>query len=106
MPIILEDVQYIILILVSSIRLRMKLIVLTSSIFYLLGLKLTHEVQLQQPFTTDTVKITAPAELSKLPEAKPDNKFSLTKANATDSIKTYGSGGNTAPWYPLPEESK
>jgi hypothetical protein len=84
----------------------MKLIILTSSIFYLLGLKLTHEVQFQQPFATDTVKIIVPAEQPKLPEAKPANEFSIDQTNATDSLKNCGSGGNTAPWYPLLEESR
>jgi hypothetical protein len=84
----------------------MKLIILTSSIFYLLGLKLTHEVQIQQPFDTDTVKMIVPAEQPKLPVIKPESSFSIDQTHAADSIKIYGSGSNTAPWRPLLEEFK
>ena len=83
----------------------MKLIILTSSIFYLLGLKLTHQVQIEQPFGTDSVLITAPVEKPNLPEIKQEKMdLPLINENETDSIKSCGSNENTAPWFPLIED--
>jgi len=81
----------------------MKLIILTSSIFYLLGLKLTHQVEIEQPFATDSVIITAPAEQIQIPETEPEKEVPVID-DKTDSIQSSGSNTITAPWYPLIEE--
>ena len=81
----------------------MKLIILTSSIFYFLGLQLTHQVELEQPFSTDTVNISIPAEQIKLPEIK-KGELPITDTNQTDSLEYCGSNEKTAPWYPFLEE--
>ena len=81
----------------------MKLIILTSSIFYLLGLKLTHQVEIEQPFATDSVIITAPAEQIQIPEAKPKEEVPVID-DKTDSIQSSVSTSIIAPWYPLIEE--
>ncbi|WP_430973989.1 hypothetical protein [Sunxiuqinia rutila] len=81
----------------------MKLIILTSSIFYLLGLKLTHQVEIEQPFTTDTV-ISAPAEAPQLPKLeKPEEKPQINEDKA-DTLKSTGSNEKTAPWFPFLED--
>lgn len=81
----------------------MKLIILTSSIFYLLGLKLTHQVQIEQPFDPDSSAIIIPMEQPKLPELAPnDQQLQINKVEA-DSIQTSGSNESTAPWYPFIE---
>jgi hypothetical protein len=81
----------------------MKLIILTSSIFYLLGLKLTHQVELEQPFATDSVIITAPAEQIEIPETEPEKEVPAID-DKTDSIQTTGSNTIISPWYPSIEE--
>ena len=90
----------------------MKLIILTSSIFYLLGLKLTHQVEIEQPFATDSVIITAPAEQIQIPETKPKKENLETETekeipatdDKTDSIQSSGTSAIIIPWYPLIEE--
>ena len=79
----------------------MKLILLTSSIFYLLGLKLTHEVKLTESFKTDSVQITTSTEQIKQPEIKQIQELpsSTTQQDEPDSIKHSGSSENTAPFY-------
>ncbi len=81
----------------------MKLIILTSSIFYLLGLKLTHQVEIEQPFVTDSVIITAPAEQIRIPENEPEKEVPVID-DKTDSIQNSGANAIIAPWYPLIEE--
>ena len=75
----------------------MKLIILTSSIFYLLGLKLTHQVEIEQPFTTDRVIISAPAEQPKLPTLEQQEAQPQINEDKTDSIQGSGSNKKTAP---------
>lgn len=85
----------------------MKLIILTSSIFYLLGLKLTHQVEIEKPFNTDSVTVTAPVEKPKLPEVNADEKdLPLLDDGKADSIQQIPTGSNeqTAPWIPPTEE--
>ncbi|MGQ7871288.1 hypothetical protein [Sunxiuqinia sp. sy24] len=82
----------------------MKLIILTSSIFYLLGLKLTHQVEIEQPFITDSVIISVPAEQPKLPAVDQQEAQPQINEDKTDSIQSPGSNENTAPWYPLIED--
>ncbi|WP_159516867.1 hypothetical protein [Sunxiuqinia indica] len=80
----------------------MKLIILASSVFYLLGLKLTHEVKINQPLIPDSVSITAPAEITPTPEIKhSDEQLPTIKQDKEDSISSYGSTEITAPWGPM-----
>lgn len=83
----------------------MKLIILTSSIFYLLGLKLTHQVQIDQPSGTDSITIIAPDRKPKLPDIKgEEQELPVFKEDHPDSINSCGSNEKTAPWYPLIED--
>lgn len=85
----------------------MKLIILTSSIFYLLGLKLTHEVDLPKPFKVDSINITTSVEKIKTPEIKQETvQPETSKADEPDSIKLSGSSENTAPFQQFMEEIK
>ena len=78
----------------------MKLILITSSIFYLLGLKLTHEVKLEKPLNKDTVgTVLQQAEKPALPEIKKESGNVTVDQEKSDSIKNCGSGENTAPYY-------
>ncbi|KOH45099.1 hypothetical protein [Sunxiuqinia dokdonensis] len=83
----------------------MKLIILTSSIFYLLGLKLTHQVELEQPFATDSVIITAPVEQIEIPEpeAAPKEEAPVID-DKPDTIQSSRSNSIIAPWFPMIEE--
>lgn len=85
----------------------MKLIILTSSIFYLLGLKLTHEVDLPKPFKVDSISITTSVEKIKTPEIKQETvQPETSKSDEPDSIKLSGSGENTAPFFQFIEGIK
>lgn len=81
----------------------MKLFILTSSIFYLLGMKLTHQVEIEQPFDPDSLTIHIPVEQIEFQEIKKDSLFTL-KTGKTDSLKYSGSNEKTAPCYFFLEE--
>ena len=84
----------------------MKLIILTSSIFYLLGLKLTHEVDLPKPLKVDSISITTSVEKVKTPEIKQETPSpDASNADEPDSVKS-GSSENTAPCYQFIEGIK
>lgn len=84
----------------------MKLIILTSSIFYLLGLKLTHEVKLERPLNTDTIGTVIKAEQPKVQDIKEQIGATTKGQEETDSIKNSGSSENTAPYYIFIENLK
>ena len=62
----------------------MKYLILTSSIFYLLGLKMTHNIEINQKMDADTVQITIPAEKN-MPKA--ENEKSLTIEPQSPKVK-------------------
>jgi len=78
--------------------LLMRYIILTSSIFYLLGLKFTSNINLNSKFETDTIKIKT--ELVK-PKIEPQQEIStkVLPAQKNDSIvgASCGSGEMLAP---------
>ena len=93
--------------MVASRKKDMKLLILTSSIFYLLGLKLTHEVDLPKPLKVDSISITTSAEKIKMPEVKQEKIQSTdSKTDKPDSVKQSGSSENTAPCYQFLEGIK
>ena len=82
----------------------MKALILTSSIFYLLGLKLTNEVELNQKSLNDSLKITPQPELV-LP--KQDIKeLPKMETECEDAPIKCGSDEDTAPWVPQKENSE
>lgn len=75
----------------------MKLFILSSSIFYLLGLKMTHNIEMNPKMDMDTVRISIPAE-QKLLQRDDTSKLILEpgkKEKAPQSVS--GSSPLTAP---------
>ncbi len=77
----------------------MKAIILTSSIFYLLGLKLTTQVELNQKSLNDSVKINIQKELV-LPEEDIE-KLPKINIESKETPANCGSDKDTAPWIPI-----
>ncbi len=80
----------------------MKAIILTSSIFYLLGLKLTNQVELNQKSINDSIKIDTKKELiipdqelQELPKVEVEKK---------EIPLNCGSDKDIAPWIPRKED--
>ncbi|MCW0482170.1 hypothetical protein [Gaoshiqia sediminis] len=75
----------------------MKLFILSSSIFYLLGLKMTHNIEMNQKMDMDTVRISIPAEQKLM---QPDDTSKLILEPGKDEKapqSTSGSNPLTAP---------
>ncbi len=71
----------------------MKHLILTSSIFFILGLKMTHNIEPNQKMNTDTVHTSIP-ETRVLPAADEQNKLTTEPQKEK---KAAGSGQLTAP---------
>jgi len=73
----------------------MKYLILTSSIFYLLGLKMTHNIEINRKMDADTVQIIIPAEKN-MPKAE-NEKSPTIESQSSKSQDTSGSNQLTAP---------
>lgn len=71
----------------------MKYLILTSSIFFILGLKMTHNIEPNQKMDTDTVHITIP-EAKDLPTVDEQKKLNIQQKKEKEVT---GSGQLTAP---------
>ena len=80
----------------------MKAIILTSSIFYLLGLKLTNQVELNQKSISDSIKIDTQKELILPKQDVP--KLPQVETTEKEVQVNCGSDKETAPWVPLKED--
>ncbi len=74
----------------------MKHLILTSSIFYLLGLKITHNIETTQKMNMDTVHTTAPA-LKNATATEQDKNLIIDPQTINKDKEASGSGQLTAP---------
>lgn len=72
----------------------MKYLILTSSIFFILGLKMTHNIEPDQKMDTDTVHIITVPETKDLPVIDEQRKLSAEPEKEKEGT---GSGQLTAP---------
>lgn len=77
----------------------MKLIILSSSIFYLLGLKMTHNIEMNQKMDMDTVHISIPAEQKLM---QPDDTSKLIFEPGKDDKVPQPASGSSPLTAPMP----
>ena len=70
----------------------MKYLILSASIFYLLGVKMTNKIEINQEVETDTLKISIPAEVV-LPDL--NNKINLIIEPLIEGSDKTTKNGNT-----------
>ncbi len=78
----------------------MKLVILTSSIFYLLGLKMTHNIEITQKSAVDTVKITIQEE--NLPKVDEKKSLIIEPDKAVKEMETPSPTGSSQLTAPKP----
>lgn len=82
----------------------MRHLILASSIFFILGLKMTNNIELSQKMETDTVHITIPEPgVKELPSVNDQKKMKADPKNEENEVP--GSGKLTAP-KPSPSADK
>ncbi|MGQ8338279.1 hypothetical protein ACUNWD_17125 [Sunxiuqinia sp. A32] len=81
----------------------MKVFILTSSIFYLLGLKLTNQVELNQQSAKDTVHIQVKTQKELVLPEQDTPKLPQMESDQQEMPVSSGSNENTAPWAPEKE---
>lgn len=80
----------------------MRHLILASSIFFILGLKMTNNIEPNQKMETDTVHITEP-EIRELPSVNDQKKMKVDPKKEENQVP--GSGKLTAP-KPSPSDDK